>query len=65
MELGNTQPLTEMLLHFKKQHDRINQALADSGDSKYCSPFESISVYDIKMYLLEKENGVNKELLDV
>lgn len=49
------QVLYDMLSHFKEIHNRQNKALMENGDGKYTSPFEHISVQEIKDYALELE----------
>ncbi len=44
--------LLDMLLHFKNKNDVSNRNLAESGESKYCSPFERVEAQDIKDYAL-------------
>jgi len=50
--------LLNMVKALKAQHDLTNQNLVDNGDSKYTSPFESISVRDIKNYALSDLENV-------
>ncbi len=45
--------LKKMLIHFKEEHDKSNQALQESGDSAYCSPFDTISVSELKDYIIK------------
>ncbi len=45
--------LKKMLIHFKEEHDKSNRALQESGDSLYCSPFGTISVSELKDYMIK------------
>lgn len=47
--------LLDLLEHFHKINRDTNISLSESGDSKYCSPFEEISVREIKEYALSEE----------
>lgn len=44
--------ILDLLRHFKAINNSTNTSLSNSGESKYCSPFENISVSDIKDYAL-------------
>lgn len=50
-----TQPIVDMLNHFRDKHDFTNQALRETGEGKRCKPFETIQVKDIVKYCLEQE----------
>jgi hypothetical protein len=53
--------LKKMLKHFKEEHAKSNQSLQESGDSKYCTSFDAISVSELKDYMikvLEEELGL-------
>lgn len=45
--------LLDMLLYFKSKNDKTNQSLAESGDCKYCSPFERVEVCEVKEYAIQ------------
>lgn len=47
--------LLDLLKHFDKINTDTNSSLRDSGECSYCSPFEEISVRDIKEYALVEE----------
>jgi len=51
--------LKKMLTYFKEEHAKSNQALQESGDSAHCSPFDAISVSELKDYML---NVLEEEL---
>ena len=51
--------LKKMLTYFKEEHDKSNQSLQENGDSAYCSPFDAISVSELKDYML---NVLEEEL---
>lgn len=54
--------LTEMLLYFRDKHIQTNQNLHDIGEGKHTKSFETISVEDIKRYVLRMK-GVDERLL--
>lgn len=45
--------LKKMLSHFKEEHAKSNQALQESGDSRYCTSFDAISVSELKDYMIK------------
>ena len=51
--------LKKMLTYFKEEHAKSNQALQENGDSSYCSPFDTITVSELKDYML---NVLEEEL---
>lgn len=49
--LDKVNVLRDMLAHFKQKHDNINSALYYTGEEKRCSPFKTIDVDKINLYI--------------
>lgn len=59
INMAEYKSLKKMLTYFKEEHDKSNQALRESGDSAHCSPFDAISVSELKDYMI---NVLEEEL---